>query len=203
MWEALGESVKIFIDKHLIPTVISGVIAFSTLLILPDNYWMIDKLGKVWFFILIAGICFLAVSFITFIIEQGRKRKSNKDIELFNAITAEKRAEENIRDWWKEVDKLPPEDRKLLRKFVESGNEPIKRENVLYPYGTFLNSFWTVSTEIDEVESDESIDRASLRVIGGYDHMPMCKTKLYKLDDRIYNTLKYSLDKYGKISNFE
>ena len=46
MWEAIGQAIKTFVEKHLIPTVISVVIAISSFLILPTDFLMIERIGK-------------------------------------------------------------------------------------------------------------------------------------------------------------
>ena len=43
--DSLGEALKIFLNKHLIATILSIVISFLFNLVLPNDYWMITKLG--------------------------------------------------------------------------------------------------------------------------------------------------------------
>lgn len=49
MWDAVGESLKVFFEKHLIPTVIAIVSAIIAVLMLPSDFWMIEKIGKTGF----------------------------------------------------------------------------------------------------------------------------------------------------------
>lgn len=58
MPDSIGEALKIFLEKHLVPTVISVVAAIVALLVLPTDYWMIEKIGKTLFFFLVAGVVF-------------------------------------------------------------------------------------------------------------------------------------------------
>lgn len=46
MPDSIGEALKIFLEKHLVPTVISVVAAIVALLVLPTDYWMIEKNRK-------------------------------------------------------------------------------------------------------------------------------------------------------------
>ena len=64
MWEAIGQAIKTFVEKHLIPTVISVIIAISSFLILPTDFWMIERIGKVPFALLVAGIAFLIIQLL-------------------------------------------------------------------------------------------------------------------------------------------
>lgn len=59
MWEAIASVLKIFLEKYLIPTVISVVGGILALLYLPEEYsWMTEKIGKVTIVILVAGLIF-------------------------------------------------------------------------------------------------------------------------------------------------
>ena len=66
MWEAIGLAIKTFVEKHLIPTVISVVISIASFLVLPADYWMITRIGKVPFALLVAGIEIIAVQLVVF-----------------------------------------------------------------------------------------------------------------------------------------
>ena len=48
MWEALGNSIKAFIEKDLVPSIISLAAGIITVLILPEDNWMVEKVGTVW-----------------------------------------------------------------------------------------------------------------------------------------------------------
>lgn len=66
MLDNVGEALKIFLEGHLIPTVISVVAAIAALLLLPSDYWMLEKIGEKLFFLLIAGIVFLGIQLLMF-----------------------------------------------------------------------------------------------------------------------------------------
>ena len=70
MWEAIGQAIKTFVEKHLIPTVISVVVAITSFLIFPPDYWMIERVGKVPFALLVAGITFLVIQLLIFFFER-------------------------------------------------------------------------------------------------------------------------------------
>lgn len=78
MWEAIGQAIKTFVEKHLIPTVISVVIAIASFLVLPADYWMITRIGKVPFALLVAGIVFIVIQFIVFCVNKIRKHSANR-----------------------------------------------------------------------------------------------------------------------------
>ncbi len=214
MWEAIGQAIKTFVEKHLIPTVISVVISIASFLILPTDYWMIARIGKVPFALLVAGIVFLVIQFIVFCYEKIRRRcvnRASKDYHNQNDIKLEKETMEKL---WSEVDALNPDDRKTLKEFVASGNTPIERSSGSRYFGNSLfNSNWIISTEeyVDEEKREEQvhIDLPKKRKgqVMTVNIMDMYDTKTiivkYKLCDDIYNLLKYSMEKYGRISHFE
>lgn len=73
MHDIICEALKIFLERHLVPTVISVVVAIVALLVLPADYWMIEKIGKimfffwllVWFFLLFNSLLFYGKVFST------------------------------------------------------------------------------------------------------------------------------------------
>ena len=83
MWEALGQAIKTFVEKHLIPTVISVVVAISSFLILPSDFWMIERVGKLPFALLVAGVAFLIIQLIIFFFLKIRRWNSNKAAEKY------------------------------------------------------------------------------------------------------------------------
>lgn len=207
MWNAIVEFCKVFAEKHLIPSVISIVGAIVALVFIPSDYWIIVKIGKFLFFILVAGIAFLVVKFLTFCWQKIMSLKNGNDLKQYynqNAIKSEKK---NIEELWTAVDKFAPDDRKLLQEFLESDNAPITRSSGTRYFGhSLLASNWVVSTEEYGEEEQPIILSEKLKgkaiPIGAMSPGRAIVVK-YKLNDDIYSILKYSKEKYGKISHFE
>ena len=209
MWEAIGQAIKTFVEKHLIPTVISVVVAITSFLILPSDYWMIERVGKVPFALLVAGITFLVIQLLIFFFRKICGWISNKSAEEYrfqNNIKLEKEALEKL---WSSVDAFNQDERKILRNFIESENAPIERSSGIHHYGNSLfNSDWLVSTE--EYREAEPVSfklpehKGTLVFKNSFDTgNTRTVVKIYKLREDIYGVLKYSMDKYGKISHFE
>ena len=72
MWDAVGESLKVFFEKHLIPTVIAIVSAIIAVLMLPSDFWMIEKIGKTGFVVLVAGVVFIIIKILIHILKGTR-----------------------------------------------------------------------------------------------------------------------------------
>lgn len=212
MWEAIGQAIKTFVEKHLIPTVISVVISIASFLILPADYWMITKIGKVPFALLIAGLVFLVIQFIVFCFDKIRRRCANRASKDYHNQNDMKLERETMEKLWSEVDALNPDDRKTLKEFVVSGNTPMERSSGSRYFGNSLfNSNWIVSTEEYAEEEKEPVrfdlpkkqkgQAMTVNIMDMYDTRTIIVK--YKLRDDIYNLLKYSMKKYGKISHFE
>lgn len=210
MWEAIASVLKIFLEKYLIPTVISVVGGILALLYLPEEYsWMTEKIGKVTIVILVAGLIFLLIEFIFLICKIGRKIYSKLNMIKSNNKYKIENEKQVIEALWKNVESLSADDRELLIEFIENGNNPIERSSgIRYSFDSLLNSKWVVS--IEEYKEDEKLEFVlsekskgkSIAVNPAVFYGGKTTVKKYKLNDEIYKLLKYSMDKYGKITHF-
>ena len=108
---------------------------------------------------------------------------------------------------WTAVDKFNPDDRNLLKEFLDNDNAPIERSSGYRYFGnSLLASEWVVSTE--EYGKEEPPIVLSEQLKGKA--IPLCSMEpvrtivvKYKLRDDVFSFLKYSKEKYGKISHFE
>lgn len=210
MWEAIASVLKIFLEKYLIPTVISVVGGILALLYLPEEYsWMTEKIGKVTIVILVAGLIFLLIEFIFLICKIGRKIYSKLNMIKSNNKYKIENEKQVIEALWKNVESLSADDRELLIEFIENGNNPIERPSgIRYSFDSLLNSKWVVS--IEEYKEDEKLEFVlsekskgkSIAVNPAVFYRGKTTVKKYKLNDEIYKLLKYSMDKYGKITHF-
>lgn len=179
MWNAIGESLKVFFEKHLIPAVISIVLAIAAILLLPNDYWMINKVGEKCFFILVAGIVFLVIQLLISITKGIRHLCYKADLARQCREIDIKKNQDAVEEWLSFVDKLPPDDRALLIKFIESENEPEIEHGYVY-------------------HSSESLYNSNLvRKMKCHDNYT-----LIKLDDKAYQALKAIYDQRGSISHF-
>ena len=124
MWNAIVEFCRVFAEKHLIPSVVSIVGAIVTLIFIPSDYWMIVKVGKFLFFVLVAGVIFLGVKFLVLCWHKVMSYKNDNDLKQYYNQSATKSEKKNIEELWTAVDKFNPDDRKLLCEFLESDNAP-------------------------------------------------------------------------------
>ncbi len=178
--EKIVDVLKIIFEKHLIPAVLSLVLAAGVFIMTPKDYWIIQKITTTWYYLLIAGVFFLIIQLVVFLYntvpeklywkKQAKKREKNEENE----------AMENL---WSYVDRLMDSDRAILYEFLENNNSPIEKSGGWYSPDSFLSNGRAVHCRV--------VYR---------DHMPVNQ---YVLETSFYNSLKYSQTKYGRICHFE
>ena len=179
MWSAIGESLKVFVEKHLIPTVISIVAAILAFLMLPDNNWVVEKLGKSWFLIFIAGIVFLVIQMLIAIVKGVHHLCCKADLAHQCRENERKKGQEAEEKWLSFGDKLSPDDRALVIRLLENENDPeIECGHVWHSPDSVYATNLLIKTEGH----------------GGF--------TLYKLDEKAYQALKALYEQRGSISHF-
>lgn len=193
MWNAIGQAIKIFVDKYLVQTIISVVIAIASFLVLPPNFWMIKRIGKISFAILVAGIVFLILLLIVNIFKKKNAHKSkirNKELESIEKDQLEK--------IWTFVDKLNQNEYDILINFIRTKNQPMQITGQFFGESLF-NSNAIISSKIGITlteNNDISIEQA-IAINSMYDN-----SNMYRLNDKFFNNLLYSIIKYNRICHF-
>lgn len=181
--EAFSEAIKIFAEKHLVPSIISLVSGAGIYLFTPDDWWVVAKTTKLGYWLLVSGCVFILIQLLIKIWTSLSEHKYYKSLKKSNAQYDRERAEEYAYKIWDYVDSLQPDDRKYLYDFLKNGNQPLMiRGQIFNSYGRLLNS-------------------EHIRVQKGYDAQgSYCK---YVLDEPFYRALKATKEYFGKISRFE
>ncbi len=208
-FDKLLDIVKMFLEKCLIPTVLSVVLTFVTYYKTPEDFSMLVKFTVTGYCIFTFCIWFLAIYFIMWLIKMifhGIKNlfeKANAN-EKLNKMQL-KDEEKTLEVLWGYVDKLSIPDYKLLVQFLETENQPYC-DNGTY-FGECLLNSNLVHRSLIEEERQEVIKPVSNSNAGNRIMFPMYETipakYHYILKREIYDLLKYSQEKYGRISHFE
>ena len=181
--EAFSAALKVFLEKHFIPTILALVVGVIAFYFTPDDNAVLIKLGREWYVLLLAGIAFLVITLIVKIYHVIQKRLYYISLRKNNEEYDQKKVERNIRLLWDRVDTFSIEDRKLLEQFLATDNSPIERGGYYYcSYESLLGSDWVKSRQVNGKNG-------------------FCTQ--YILDDQIFQCLKYSKEKYGRIGNFK
>ncbi len=178
--EKFVDVIKIIFEKHLIPAVLSLVLAAGVFLMTPKDYWVIKRITSTWYYLLVAGIVFLVVHLMVFLYKTvPDKLYWKKESKKFK----QKEESEAMENLWSYVDRLMDADRDLLQEFLENDNKPIERPGGWYAPDSLLSNSSLVHC------------RVTYR-----DKMPVNQ---YVLEKSFYSSLKYSQLKYGRICHFE
>lgn len=183
MWETLGNALKVFFDKHFIPTVLSLVCGTIIFLCTSDDNWMLQKLSKFWYFLFISGCVFICIQIIIWLHSKISSLIYRLNEEKSNSQFHKIQTEEMMQQLWDYVGSLCPEEREYLKKFLKNKNKPITiRGRVFLDWNSLWNS--------DYVRKQNGFNES-----GSYTQ--------YVLEENFYNTLCYSAEVYGKISRFD
>lgn len=209
--EKLIDLLKIFEEKHLIPAIASIALAIFFVIFLPDLFDLTNKAGKVLYIILVFCIAFLLIqfgkymySFIKNKIVKRHKQKEATEVQQKEEEELEEKAMENL---WDYVDSLSPQDKHYLKEFLITNNKPIEVMGVTFD-GLLSNSSIVACTDKNPESSlypNRKIELEGHLVYPLPDSLLMhhSPVKLYRLKDKFFKLLKYSHEKYHKISHFD
>lgn len=196
------EVLKVFLEKYFIISIFASVMTGIIFLITPDEHFIRVKLGNVWLFALFTfGVFFVVLFSIVQCWSWFKNKITNKAYEKQQNEKNEKACLEKL---WRDVDCLSNDDYKILMIFMNNGNQPIIKEDVgMFYGGRLLNSEYVHSTIVKNPEQNSEDVYQEYR--GNIRTLIRAKPvkRQYKLKQEFYKILKYSQEKYGRISNFQ
>lgn len=198
MWDAIGVAIKVFAEKHLIPSIISLIIGTVFYIITPDDFWVLIKLNEIWYFLLISGCIFVIIHGIILCFHKVQELRDGS----YHRNCISSMSKEALEKLWTLVDGFDQEDRKLLLQFVNSGNEPYTiRGNIFYSSGKLLGSQY-----VHRIQGYKS-DKGKPQTVEGFDPIKMMVSSdsytQYVLVDAFYKLLKLSYEQYEQICHFK
>lgn len=201
-----SEIIKIFLEKHLLPTIIAVGCSILTIALVPQNYWLIIKLGNTWFGIFCFCLYFTLIQIVINISKLINRKASNQKYEQKQNII---KNQEILEQLWTLVDEMNQEDYNYLIKFIKSKNAPIEISgNLHYSNNRLLNSkYVNITTKRESEEKLEAFNYSKPK--DGTIKIPIERViftpaiNLYKLKPDFYNVLEYSYETYGRISHFD
>lgn len=189
--------IKTLIEKYGLKSLISFVLSIFTVIAIPkawiekmpfgdeNIYWAIGVSFAMWLIVLHC---------ITLIFEKIRNKIS---YNIYKEKSNEETSKEALELLWTTIDGFSENDRKDIMNFLNTNNEPVSKGGIMN--SRLYNSNLVIKTE-KRIPVDEEV------VIYGTNErtkITRYDTHLYKLQDSIYKTLKYSLNEYGRIRHFE
>lgn len=206
--EKLADVLKLFLEKYFVSTLISITISILIVAIEPNILLISEKTNEKLYFILVYCMVFL----IVLLIRKTHKTVCSK-IEHFKArkqyqeyVEIENR--KAVETLWTFVDTLSIPDKKALFNFLRTNNTPIESSATYFGDSIFNNSNIMYETMVESIEEEpcRSITNPPKK---GLVYIPIERptqsipVKRYKLNDEFFSLLKYSYEKYKRISHFE
>ena len=177
------EIIKIFIEKHLIPTLLSFI--FSCLLYVNtlDNVFLKMEIGKTVYGVFLFCSCFVIIKLILYISNKVNSYINSLQYQKYLNKEMEDRNKKALEELWSFIDKLDNEDFELLKIFLNNDNQPIyNKGNRYYNYFKLIDSNVVLKTQTDN---------------------PTLGCEKLRLKDDFFEALKYSQERYGRISHFK
>lgn len=175
--ENLCKLLEIFLDKYFFDTIISVAVTLLINIILPSNYWMIEKIGITYFRVFVFCAVFVifnaAVSADKALKNEKRKKEQN-EIKQRKRL---KQIEENLEFWRNQADDLSYYERKAIIDFIKSGNAQRKCNDLI------MNSR-KLSKYILNTKDEH-----------GY--------YIFKMNDNAFKVFSSIYKKYGKLGHFD
>lgn len=195
MIEKLIELLKDFFEKYFIQALIAVLPTIFIYYKTPEDFDFLKKLGKELYCTFFFIICFLMIMFIITVFKKINNFRKSKIYEREANKELEK---ENIEALWNCIDNLDAKEKNIVKYFLENNNR------VVYAYGHYNLDVLFELCNSSKIESDGTMKAFDFfKLVENEKVEAGCQLFQFKLKDNIYELLKYSKSKYGKISNFE
>jgi hypothetical protein len=206
--EKLADVLKLFLEKYFVTTLISITTSILIVATKPNILLISEKTNEILYFILMFCLVFLIVLLI---------RKAHKTIySIIEHLKAKEQHQEYVETenrkaletLWTFVDKLSIPDKKALFNFLCTNNTPIESSATYLGDSIFNNSNIMYETIVESVQ-EEPYHSITNPKKPGSNYIPIGRpiisisVKRYRLNDEFFSLLKYSYEKYKRISHFE
>lgn len=206
--EKLAEVLKIFIEKHLMPSVISIAGSIITLLFISDSSWILLKIGKILFLCLAFCIYFIIIQIFHNVVKYVKNVQKSTSYRRYKNEQISVEINEIIDKTNEFIDNLLPEDKDILLTFMRNGNKILIAGERIGPlYGRLLENtnIMNISIYRGNIKSfDKNIywitDDLKQSLNAGM--LPVGLINQYKIKDNVYQELKKIYNIKGKLGNF-
>lgn len=199
--EKFVEVIKVFLEKHLISSVISITGAIVTYLFFPQDNWIILKLGTPLFILLLFSCYFLLVKLLVCVkslIEDTYYKIKDKEEKKYYAI-------QKINNFY---DNLSSQDKKILLTFVKNRNKTLVSFDQLIHYDSKLLKRKDLIDVTDYTEDIKTLDQKCYWISPLLEKQIQSQTypeiglKQYRIKDDFFQELEWVYKSKGKLGNF-
>ena len=167
----------IFLDKYFFDTIISVAVTLLINIVLPSNYWMIEKIGITYFRVFVFCAFFVIFNVVVSAYKALENKKRKKEQNEIKQRKRLKQREENLEFWRNQADDLSYHERKVIVDFIKSGNAQRKCNDLIM--SSYELSKYILNTK------DEH----------GY--------YIFKMNDNAFKVFSSIYEKYGKLGHFD
>lgn len=205
--DKFADVLKVFTEKHLIPSVISVVGALVAFYLVAEDSLILLKLGNTLFIVLTFCVCFLAIQLISQVTGAIKKAFSSMKEYAYSFKQSERSNHEAIRNVHEFVDSLSPEDKEILITFVNYGNRILLEFKRIGAIDGLLQNANIVysSAYFGDIRG---FDRKRYWITKSLEHsllqglQPIGELTQYKLRESVYNDLSSIHKLEGRLGNF-
>ncbi len=192
--------IKIFIEKHLIPTIVSVVLTVVSILLFPSLSLIQNKTGQALFWLFIFCCWFLVIHFLKWFV--GKIRVGSSRLERY-----ERNATETSKAVHELYDRLSPEDKGILLNFIILKNKPLKVRDVDTHSGLLnekreMFNITRASSELTAPNDEFWLLPILMALTSMNKSITGCEFYLYRMKDSAYELFKQIYDHNGKLGNF-
>lgn len=168
---------ELFLDKYFFDTIISVTVTLLINIVLPNNYWMIEKIGITYFRVFIFCTVFVIFNAVVSVYKELKNKKRKKEQNEIKQRKRLKQREENLEFWRNQADDLSYYERRVIVGFINSGNVQRKCNDLIL-------SSYKLSNYILKTKDEH----------GWY---------IAKMKDNAFKAFSSIYKKYGKLGHFD
>lgn len=203
--EQLADVIKIFIEKHLMPSIISIAGTIATYLFFPQDNWIVVKLGTTMFILLFFCSYFLLVQLLIIAVRSFNRFMVHRIYEMRENKEEEQKAIQQINKFF---DRLSPQDKNILLTFVKNGNKIMLTYQHYYGgFDSFLENYNLVNVS-DYIGNIHTLDKEHYWILPELEEMlisqtePVIGLKQYRIKNEFFKDLVWVYKSNGKLGNF-
>ena len=196
--EKLLDLLKLFLEKHLIPAVVSAAIALLITAYTPQETMLYMHLGQSLYILFLFCLTFAVVKFIIWMTKVIIKK-------INEAIDNKQEKENELEKLWDIIDDLSISEKRMITQFLNTKNTTVRgngqhwRSSYLYISSEL--EFLIDSTSVPRMDDVKNTENNAQQKYGY--NVDLYPDIMYKLKEHYYNLLRYSYKKYGRISHFK
>ena len=191
------EFIRVLIEKYGFRSIIAFILMILCITLTPEDIIGLlpfESNNKYWIMALYFAIFIVIETLFLFL---GRKIKNKISYSKYKNESIEENNKKALENLWSLIDTLSESERTEIRGFLKSTNIPIPKRGFSLGYSNY-------STLLVEMEKRTEIkEKVTFADTGKEGILKAQCTHIYKLKDDVYELIKYSYEKHGKICHFE